>query len=111
MGQRATHRMSSRLIDRLNELAASFQPLGVRLFIFGSVAQTFPESYRGADLDLGYELDLPDAKAVLVERDLRCAIENLPTIRPIDLVNLGKVGREFAANVRLNRIPLPVDHE
>ena len=44
------------------------------------------------------------------ERDLRRAMDALPTVRPIDLVNLNRADPAFVRTVRANSIPLPIRH-
>jgi hypothetical protein len=110
MGQRHKQLISSSLLRELDATAREFRRHGVRLFIFGSVAETYPASYKGADLDLGYQLTESASGNENIEHKLARRIEDLPTIRPIDLVDFSKVGKEFAAIASRKRIELPVGH-
>jgi len=61
-------------------------------------------------LDVGYEIAEENAEPVATERDLRRAMDALPTVRPIDLVNLNRADPAFVRTVRANSIPLPIRH-
>ena len=43
--------------NHLHQVAKKQARLGVRMFLFGSVARTWPQTHIGADLDIGYEID------------------------------------------------------
>lgn len=75
---------------------------GVRLFVFGSFARG--DARPNSDLDLGYELSAqtPD----VAEIRLRRAVERLPTIRPVDLVDFGQVSKNFKELAGKTVIPL-----
>lgn len=105
--RRATRRIPTRLIAALNRTADQFAPRGVRLYLFGSVARSFPESHRGADLDLGYECCGSECGPAL-HREIREAIDRLPTIRPVDLVDFDHADPGFLAAVQQHLLPLPV---
>ena len=110
MSVRSTLPISTRLISKLNEVATAFERQGVRLFIFGSIARTFPSSYRGSDLDLGYELPTGSDTATL-RRELEQAVESLPTIRRVDLVDFSKAEGRFQRVAGTKTIELPTHHD
>lgn len=72
-------------------VARRFAERGLRVFLFGSFAAGTQRP--GSDLDLGFEA-APGTPAALVA-ELRQAIEDLPTIRKIDLVDFGSADEEF----------------
>ncbi|MBX3746976.1 MAG: nucleotidyltransferase domain-containing protein [Verrucomicrobiae bacterium] len=78
----------------------------IRLFIFGSFARG--DALPVSDLDLGFER-LPGATAMDVLR-LREAVDRLPTIRPVDLVDFGEVGPDFRAKSQ-RFTPIAHDHD
>jgi predicted nucleotidyltransferase len=69
----------------------------VRLFLFGSVARTWPEAHIGADLDIGYVLDPARSDRAERVRSLQRDLEALPTVRPVDLVDLSHASTAFVA--------------
>lgn len=79
---------------------------GIRLFIFGSFARG--DALPVSDLDLGFER-LPGATATDVLR-LREAVDRLPTIRPVDLVDFGEVSPDFRAKSQ-RFTPLADNHD
>jgi len=99
-----------RVVRRLNELAESFADLGLRLFVFGSVAETYPAARKGADLDLGVlvDEDLDSATRRECLRDLRRQLDELPTIRPVDLVEFDSVDPRFKEVALGGRIDFPL---
>ena len=66
------------------------------MFLFGSFAAGTQRP--GSDLDIGFD-PAPGAPAVLVD-ELRRAIEDLPTIRPVDLVDFSRADPEFVRVAR-----------
>lgn len=100
--------IAPRVRQTLNQLAGRFAPRGVRLFVFGSAAPHWPAAPVGADLDLGYELPaaLP-AEQDRLRRELLAALDELPTVRPVDAVDFGSVSPEFARAARSGARPLP----
>ena len=99
-----------RVVRRLNELAESFAGLGLRLFVFGSVAETYPAAGKGADLDLGVLVDEDLDPATRRERlrNLRRHLDELPTIRPVDLVEFDSVDPRFKEVALRSRIDFPL---
>ena len=75
----------------LRECARSFSTKGITLFIFGSLARKNP--HQGADLDLGYFWKSKPSETVKIQ--LEHAIDALPTIRSIDLVDFSTVSEPF----------------
>lgn len=96
------------LILELNSVAERSKALGVELFLFGSLAETFPQYRRGADLDLGFRVKSGDKNRAV--RRIRKLVEGLPTVRPVDLVDFDEVSVEFerAASTSRFDFPLPV---
>jgi predicted nucleotidyltransferase len=81
----------------LYEVARQQARYGVRLFLFGSVARTWPQAHIGADLDIGYEIDRTRNDLDVRRRSLERDIEGLPSIRPVDLVDISEVSDAFLA--------------
>lgn len=108
MHERATQPISPRLLRALDETAATFRGRGVRLFVFGSIARTYPLSHRGADLDIGWEREPGAPVDDDVARSLARAMESLPTVRPVDLVDFATVSPDFARQAKAHTIDLPV---
>lgn len=103
--------ISPRVRRTLNEVAARFAPRGVRLFVFGSAAPTWPSAPARADLDLGYEITTTDAaRRSALQRELLRSLEDLPTVRPIDVVDFDRIPADFAAAARREMHPLPDEH-
>lgn len=72
-------------------LARKVRALGGRLFVFGSFATA--TARPNSDLDLAFELERPPSDAdyhQLIE-----AAESLPTVRPVDFVNLNQTDQTF----------------
>jgi hypothetical protein len=111
MSRRQTFPLPARLLAELDRTARVFARRGVRLFVFGSVAETYPSSYRGADLDLGYTFSEQEDDRENLERELVRAVRNLPTVRPVDLVNFDTAGREFTGVARSKIVRLPVGED
>lgn len=88
--------VAPRVRQTLNAVAARFAPRGVRLFVFGSAAAHWPDAPAGADLDLGYEIAFahPDQRVAL-RRELLLALDRLPTVRPVDVVDFAATTPEF----------------
>lgn len=102
--------MHPRVVRQLNDLAGGVSEMGLELFVFGSVAQTYPFVRKGADLDLGIrskESMRPEMRMVRLRR-VRRQIENLPTIRPVDLVDFDTAGADFKELALRNRLDFPL---
>lgn len=94
---RALKPVSPRLRVELHALAERFAQKRTRVFLFGSAAPAWPLAPAGADLDLGYETDPTETASgrAALRRELALAVELLPTVRPIDLVDFSTVTPEF----------------
>ena len=91
-----------RLVDprvraALQDMARRHARRGVRVFLFGSVARTWPRAPVGADFDLGYEIDRAGGDPEARRRELQHDVEALPSIRPVDLVDFAEVTGTFRA--------------
>lgn len=111
-----SHNTSLRPIDHqvvrdLNGLAEQLLQEGLELFVFGSVAETYPLARRGADLDLGFAaiqwIDEHDKTSRI--RELRQQLDDLPTIRPIDLVDFDTVEPSFKELALRSQLNFPLD--
>jgi hypothetical protein len=71
---------------------------GVRLFVFGSFARG--DARPNSDLDLGYEVPPGGLETPLAGVRLFEAVEQLPTIRPVDLVDFSQVSEAFRQRAR-----------
>jgi predicted nucleotidyltransferase len=89
--------VAPRVRAHLQELAKQQARFGVRLFLFGSVARTWPEAHLGADLDIGYAMDPDRSDRAERVRSLQRDLEALPTIRPVDLVDMTHASADFVA--------------
>lgn len=96
------HVLPSRLLQRLQQLAQTYRQAGVELFVFGSFARG--DQRPTSDLDLGGEW--------ASERDpqtftrLYWDVQQLPTIRKIELVDFTQVGPRFKRVAVTDRIYL-----
>jgi len=79
------------VVEALRELARKYKDSGLDLFVFGSFARG--DQYPTSDLDLGVEWNGP-CNPELFNR-LYWDVQNLTTIRPIDLVDFARVGADF----------------
>lgn len=95
-----------RVRSALHGLAVRFARHGVRLFLFGSIARTWPFVRVGADFDLGYEMEARQAGFEAVRRRLEREVESLPSIRPVDLVDFSMVTDAFRAEAEKFTIEL-----
>lgn len=103
--------IAPRVRQSLNALAGRLAPRGVRLFVFGSAAPAWPQVPEGADLDLGYELpDVSEQTRAELRRELLRALDELPTVRPVDAVDFGAASEEFRRHAGATTRPLPDDH-
>jgi len=75
---------------RLQEIGAHTRRKGGRLFVFGSIAETWPQARKGADLDVGFEgLDAEAAE------EIKRLLTSLPSIRPVDIVDFDQADAAF----------------
>ena len=77
------------------ELARTYKKRGIRLFLFGSVAKTWPLTRKGADLDIGIESLSQSDEAEKTKKELLIQLERLPTIRPLDGVDFDNISSSF----------------
>jgi len=83
--------LPSPVLKGLRRLAAESSARGIRLFLFGSFARG--DARPTSDLDLGYEMQ--GGVQPVNRRWLFDAVDALPTIRPIDLVDFASVSPAF----------------
>jgi predicted nucleotidyltransferase len=83
--------LPSPVLEGLRRLAAESSARGIRLFLFGSFARG--DARPTSDLDLGYEMQ--GGIQPVNRRWLFDAVDALPTIRPIDLVDFASVSPAF----------------
>lgn len=81
----------------LGELGERYAREGVRLFLFGSVARTWPQALAGADFDVGYEVPPGTLDPDHLRRRLEDDLAALPSIRPVDLVEFTSAPESFRA--------------
>ncbi len=91
-----------RVWQALIQLAHHYHDLGVDLFIFGSFAQGDPRPT--SDLDLGVEWQ--GQRDPTIFRRLYQDVQNLPTIRPIDLVDFSQTDTRFREAAGTHKIYL-----
>ncbi|QSR84401.1 nucleotidyltransferase domain-containing protein [Methylacidimicrobium sp. B4] len=94
--------LPSPLREGLHRLAARFRLRGIRLVVFGSFARG--EARPWSDLDLGFLWE--GARRPEEEAELFRAVAELPTIRRIDLVDLGAAGETLQREAAREGIPL-----
>ena len=95
--------------NHLHQVAKKQARLGVRMFLFGSVARTWPQAHIGADLDIGYEIDGNRIDRADRLESLERDIQALPSIRPVDLVDFSKASEVFRAQALLHTVELADD--
>lgn len=84
----------------LKHLLVKYEKLGVDMFLFGSVADTWPECRRGADFDIAVDAVPATKDRRDVVRQLERDVARLPTIRPVDVVDLANVSPAFRETAR-----------
>jgi len=102
--------LDARVVEELNAIANDFSESGLELFLFGSLAKTFPLARRGADLDVGLctSPDItPDLRDSL-KFSARSRLESLPTIRPVDVVDFDLVSKRFKDVALSSRLDFPL---
>ena len=82
--------------DALAELARKWSARGVVLSVFGSFAAG--TAARDSDLDLAVEWTA--GRDATLHAELMADIEALPTVRPIDVVDLSEADAAFVAAIR-----------
>jgi hypothetical protein len=79
----------------LDALGRHFRGQGLRVFVSGSAARTWPNVASTSDLDLGFEWISPENRSIALQRTLENSIAELPTVRPVDLVDFSTVSPNF----------------
>lgn len=85
--------LPARLHGRLSALGQKYHARGIDLFVFGSFARG--DDRPNSDLDLGLEWRHPRSPALL--RELQKEVDDLPTIRKIELVDFSCSSRQWRA--------------
>lgn len=80
-----------RLRSRLKALGQKYQAHGIELFVFGSLARK--DQRPNSDLDLGIEWRRPVSPELF--RELCKDVEDLPTVREVDLVDFSSVSNTW----------------
>jgi len=83
------------LLRTLDQIGRDFRARGLRVFVFGSVARSWPQAHATADLDLAFDWEPDVLRRPEVERELEHRVAELPTVRPVDLVNLADCSVNF----------------
>jgi predicted nucleotidyltransferase len=99
--------LPSRLLSDLQKLAQKYQKEGLKLFVFGSFARGNP--HPTSDLDLGVEWSGKRNSGTFLR--LYKEVQELPTIRPIDLVDFTQAGSRFRQIAGSDRIYLSKGEE
>lgn len=86
--------------EALKSLAQELRPQGLELFLFGSFAEG--RAWPTSDLDIAYTGRFSQA----TEKELRHRLEELPTIRPVDLVPLATATPALIDEVHRTGLPL-----
>lgn len=94
--------LPQRVRKGLRDVGEAFAPQGVRILLFGSFAEG--RAHRTSDLDLAFAL--PAAASPELREQLFRAIDRLPTIRPVDLVDLATADRSLLQSAESHGIPL-----
>ena len=91
------HILPKKLLEELRQVVHLFEAQSVYLILFGSFAEGRGRS--NSDLDLAYDGAKMDRKTI---RQLHEEIENLHTVRSVDLVDLQKVDAKVAEEIKAN---------
>ena len=94
--------LSPRLLGALRDLAQAYRPQGVELFVFGSFARG--DARKTSDLDLGVQWHGERSERTFAR--LYQAVQALPTIRKIDLVDFSQVSPDFRSLAEKDKLPL-----
>ena len=87
--------LASCVQDALGELGSKYAREGVRVFLFGSIARSWPEAPLGADFDVGYVAPSSPVASAELRRRLEDDLAALPSIRPVDLVDFSQASEPF----------------
>jgi len=85
------------LLKELKEVAQDFESSGIQLILFGSFATG--NARPTSDLDLAFDSQATTREDV---RHLYDRIDDLHTVRSVDLVDLQKVDSEVAEEIKKN---------
>lgn len=96
--------LPSRLLRDLCAVGKAASSDGVRLFVFGSFARG--DARPNSDLDLGFEIATESPSRSAAIHRLQAGVANLPTIRPIELVDFDRVTPQFRAQASRMIVPL-----
>lgn len=91
LSDRVRQKLLVRLISELVHLGKKYQTQGIRIFIFGSAVQE--NDRQESDLDLGVIWDTERSERIF--NSLYWDIQDLPTVRKIDLVDMEQVDPVF----------------
>jgi len=89
------HILPQKLLEELEQVVHSFQKQGVNLILFGSFAEGKGRVH--SDLDLAYDGENLDPELVHI---MHQKIENLHTVRSVDLVDLQRVDAAVAEEIK-----------
>ena len=81
--------------EALGKIGSKYAREGVRVFLFGSVARSWPEAPLGADFDIAYVAASNPAAVDELRRRLEDDLAALPSIRPVDLVDFSHAPEPF----------------
>lgn len=93
---------AAEVASQVAELARSVLGDRVRVLWFGSWPQA--RAVRGSDIDIALEADGPIPPAVFAR--LREAVEDLPTLHSVDLVDLRLADRRLREEILAHGVPL-----
>lgn len=91
--------LPTQLDSRLTALGEKYRARGIDLFVFGSFARG--DNRPNSDLDLGLEWRAHRSDALL--RELQNEVDDLPTIRKIDLVDFSTVSPQWRSIAERDR--------
>ena len=94
--------LPERLRQQLHELAGKYRQKEMRLFVFGSFARG--DQRTTSDLDIGIEWERKRSEKLFTK--LYNEIQELPTIRKIDLVDFEKAEKNFKDTASKDKIYL-----
>jgi predicted nucleotidyltransferase len=94
--------LPARVVNALLHVAEKYQKEGMTLFLFGSFATA--SNRAASDLDIGLLWESERKPHLFTQ--LYADIQNLPTIRKIDLVDMKQVDKEFRNKVLASEILL-----
>lgn len=102
--------LNKNVIEELNQIASEFRQSGLELFLFGSLAESFPFARRGADIDVGMYAapGLSQDSQALLKSSARARLDSLPTIRPVDVVDFDLASERFKAVALSSRLNFPL---